>query len=531
LILNQEPEDARKFREDITDRLLDILEKLISKDREDRYEVLGLMIDDLRDVMNEKEIETYQFELPAPKPSQSIAVLPFINMSADPEQEYFCDGLTEELINALSKIQDLKVVARTSAFIFKGGSYDVRKIGRKLDVKTILEGSVRKSDNQLRIIVQLINVMDGYHLWSEKYDRELKDIFKIQEDISLSIVDILKIKLQEVEKEKLTKRFTDNIRAYNLCQQGISLMYLQLNQSVINKAIEYFHQALEEDPYYILAMVGLAGCDFNMAYFGLKRSSDAFQNSKKYLERIFKIDECSSEGFSMLGYAKACYEWDWNEAKSAWQHSLELNPNNLDALQGYSINRVSWGEFDLARKLTRRAKTIDPLAPYTEICCAFPDFYTARYNKVMNNLSKYLELHLSTSWWGLWYLWRTLSIMNRSNEAAEACRISFITAGLNDIAQVMDKAGSDNAIYTAASSLAEIYKYHYVSPYDIAILFSHAGKQYEALNWVEKSVEEVDPKLHWLNVDPEWQSVRNDERFIKCLKTIGFITSTIGMSG
>ncbi|MGB8320187.1 MAG: protein kinase, partial [Ignavibacteriaceae bacterium] len=183
LILNQEPEDARKFREDIPDRLLDILEKLIAEDREDRYEVLGLMIDDLRDVMNEKEIETYQFELPAPKPSQSIAVLPFINMSADPEQEYFCDGLTEELINALSKIQDLKVVARTSAFTFKGGSYDVRKIGRKLDVKTILEGSVRKSADRVRISAQLINVMDGYHLWSERYEKELKDVFKIQDEI------------------------------------------------------------------------------------------------------------------------------------------------------------------------------------------------------------------------------------------------------------------------------------------------------------------------------------------------------------
>ncbi len=178
LILNQEPEDARKFREDIPDKLLNILEKSIAKDREDRYEDLGLMIDDLRNVTNEKEIQSYQFELPAPRPSQSIAVMPFVNMSADPEQEYFCDGLTEELINALSRIRDLKVVARTSAFTFKGGSYDVRKIGRKLDVRTVLEGSVRKSGSRVRITAQLINVIDGYHLWSERYDRELKDIFQ-----------------------------------------------------------------------------------------------------------------------------------------------------------------------------------------------------------------------------------------------------------------------------------------------------------------------------------------------------------------
>src|SRR3972149_4301139 len=156
LILNQEPEDVRKFRDNIPDKLLTILEKSIAKEREDRYEGTAYMLEDLRKITSKSESHLFQFELPAPRPSQSIAVMPFVNMSADPEQEYFCDGLTEELINALSRIQDLKVVARTSAFVFKGGSYDVRKVGRKLDVRTILEGSVRKSGVSLRVAVQLI---------------------------------------------------------------------------------------------------------------------------------------------------------------------------------------------------------------------------------------------------------------------------------------------------------------------------------------------------------------------------------------
>ncbi len=220
LILNQNPEDVEKYRKDVPERMLNILKKSIARNKNDRYMDLATMLEDLSKVTSKSEIESFEFELPAPIPSQSIAVLPFVNMSTDPEQESFCDGLTEELINALSKISDLRVVARTSAFAFKGGSYDAREVGKKLSVRTVLEGSVRKSGDKLRITAQLINVMDGYHLWSERYDRELKDVFDIQEEISLAIVDVLKVKFLEVEKEKLLKRYTDNIEAYNLYQQG-----------------------------------------------------------------------------------------------------------------------------------------------------------------------------------------------------------------------------------------------------------------------------------------------------------------------
>ncbi|HVO74280.1 MAG TPA: protein kinase [Ignavibacteriaceae bacterium] len=519
LILNQEPEDVKKFREDIPERLITILEKCIAKEREDRYEDLGYLIEDLKNIKNKQE---ESFQLPAPRPSQSIAVLPFVNMSADPEQEYFCDGLTEELINRLSKITDLRVVARTSAFTFKGGSYDVRKMGRKLDVRTVLEGSIRKSGNQLRITAQLINVMDGYHLWSDRYDKELKDIFKIQDEISLAIVDILKIRLFEVEKEKIIKKYTDNIEAYNLYLQGYYI-YNQQNLSMYNKAIEYFRQALEKDPNCAPAYTYLSGCEVSRAYYGLKRTCDVLQDAKKYVQKILEIDQTFSGGFELLGFICACFEWKWTEAESTWRRSLELNPNSVEALRLYSINRVSWGQFGFARKLIGRALIIDPLSDYNNAVASFPDFYEFKYEFVVKRLSKYLELN-SPLWWGLWYLWRTFSLMNRKEEAVEACKKYFAFMGQNEIVRAMEQAGIHNAIGTAAFILAEVYKSHYLSPYDIAILFSHAGKQEEALHWVEESVKMVDPKLHFINVDPEWQSVRNDERFIKCLKTVGFIT-------
>ena len=527
LILNQEPEDVRKYRTNIPDKLLTILDKAIAKDREDRYEDTASMLEDLRKITSKDESHSFQFELPAPRPSQSIAVMPFVNMSADPEQEYFCDGLTEELINALSRIRDLKVVARTSAFTFKGGSHDVRKVGRKLDVRTVLEGSVRKSGNSLRITAQLINVMDGYHLWSERYDRELKDVFKIQDEISFAIVDILKVKILEDEKHKLVKRYTDNIEAYNFYQQGY-YFFNKVDLNLSDKAIAYFNEALKLDPNYALAYTGLGDCYFALAYFGAKRTCELISDIRKCIQKILEIDENLCECYDLLGLVDACLEWKRTEAGSAWRHSLELNPNNALALRNYSIYLVSMGQSDLARKFAERSKTIDPLSDYSEICVVFPDFYTAKYDRAFIRLSKYLEMN-PPFLWGLMFLWRTLSLMNRKEEAVEACKKIFLITGMNDIVQAMDKAGVDNAFGTAASSLAEIYKYHYLSPYDIAILFSHAGKQEEALFWVEKSIDDIDPKLHFLNVDPEWQNVRGDERFIKYLKKINF--NVIGSDG
>jgi TolB-like protein len=517
LILNQEPDDVRKFREDVPERFLTILEKSLAKDREDRYEDLGCLLEDLKNIESKQE---ESFQLPAPRPSQSIAVMPFVNMSADPEQEYFCDGLTEELINTLSRIRDLKVVARTSAFAFKGGGMDVRKVGRKLDVRTVLEGSVRKYGDSLRITTQLINVMDGYHLWSEKYDRELKDVFKIQDEISLAIVNVLKVKFLEEEKAKLQKRYTDNLEAYNLYLQGLHFF----NKSNFSfKAVEYFHLALEKDPNFAIAYTGLGWCYFTLAYFSIKRTSDVKSDLKKYIEKALEIDENLSEAYDLLGLYNACFEWKWNEAQSAWQHSVDLSPNNVMALLSYSINRSSWRDFDFARKLVARAQEIDPLWDYGEICAALPDFCTTKYDKVVNRFSKYLELD-PPFWWGLWMLWRVLSLMNRKTEAVEACKKTFLIAGLNEVVQAMEKADTENAIEAAARSMAEIYKFHYTSPYDIALLFSHAGKQEDALLWLEKSIEDIDLKLHFIDVDPEWQAIRDDERFIKYLKTIGFRT-------
>ncbi len=387
-------------------------------------------------------------------------------------------------------------------------------------MRTVLEGSVRKSGDRLRITAQLINVADGYHLWSERYDRQLEDMFEVQDEISLAIVDALKIKLREAEREKLFKRYTDNVDLYNLFQQGY-YAFNQLDLRLIDKSIAYFLQAIEKDPNFAPAYAAMAGCYFIITYFGVKRSAEVKPLMKKYIQKALEIDPNLSAGHHVLALFTACMEWKHAEAEPAYKRSLELNPNDPMALQHYSINRTSVGEFEHAKKLAERARAIDPLSDYIELCVAFPDFYTARYDRVLERISKFMAGN-PPFLWGLWFLWRTYALVQQPTEAVEVCKKVFVTAGANIVSEAVEKAGVDHAFEAAASTMAEIYKQRYVSPYDVAILFAHAGKQEEALAWVDTSVQERDPKLHFLNVDPEWRSVRKDPRFVECLKAAGF---------
>ncbi len=301
LILNQDPEGLQTLRKDIPDTLLAIVEKSMAKEREDRYDDMASLLEDIRSIADLNVKRTDRFDLPAPLPSQSIAVLPFVNLTADPEQELFCDGLTEELIATLSRISDLKVVARTSAFVFKGGSVDVRKAGRKLDVRTVLEGSVRKSGDRLRITAQLINVADGYHLWSERYDRQLEDMFALQDEISLAIVDALKIKLQEAERENLFKRYTDKVELYNLFQQGY-YVFNQLDLKLLDKVhclLPSGHR--ERIPTMRRPTQRLRAAHFIITYFGVKRSAEVRPLMKKYIQKALEIDPNISQRTSCVG--------------------------------------------------------------------------------------------------------------------------------------------------------------------------------------------------------------------------------------
>jgi serine/threonine-protein kinase len=229
----------------------------------------------------------------------SIAVLPFVNMSADVENEYFCDGLAEELLNALAKIENLKVAARTSSFSFKGKNVNVDEIGRTLHVNSVLEGSVRKSGTRLRITVQLVNATDGYHLWSERYDREMQDIFDVQDEITLAVVDVLKLKLLGKEKEELLKRHTDNAEAYQLYLHG-RFFFFKRTPEGINKAIEYFEQAIELDSEYALAFAGLADCRTFLGFYEINSPAELVESIREEAYKALEIDATLAEAHTAV---------------------------------------------------------------------------------------------------------------------------------------------------------------------------------------------------------------------------------------
>jgi TolB-like protein len=291
---------------------------------------------------------------------KSVAVLPFKDMSPQQDQGYFCEGLAEELINALTQVRGLRVAARTSAFSFKGKDVDIREIGRILNVGAILEGSIQKSGKRVRITAQLINVSDGYHLWSERYDRSMKDIFAVQDEISLTIVDKLRVELMGGEREKITKRHTQDKNAYNLYLKGRYFWNRRFKGDMV-KAVSFYQKAISRDPNYALPYVGIADVFNIFGQWAYIHPKEAYSRSMAVLKRALEIDNTLSEAYSSLGFATMGYERDFPAAEAHLKHSIELNPANSYAHGWYAIYLGVFGRSEEALVEARRSVEIDPL--------------------------------------------------------------------------------------------------------------------------------------------------------------------------
>src|SRR4030095_13212685 len=271
----------------------------------------------------------------------SIEILPFVNVSADPDNEYFCDGLAEELINSLMKLDKLRVAARTSTFAFKGRESDVRYIGQNLNVNSVLEGSVRKSGDRLRITAQLINVADGYQMWSERYDRELADIFDVQDEITLSIIDALNVTLLNKEKAVLRKRYTDNAEAYQLYLKG--RLWNRRTANEFKSAIGYFQKAIELDNGYAIAHAGLADYYTVLAFYEGLPPHIAGEKAKGFANKAIELDNTIGETHSSYGVTLGAFDWKWTEARQAYRRAMEINPYYMPAYQYMAMNLLIQG--------------------------------------------------------------------------------------------------------------------------------------------------------------------------------------------
>jgi non-specific serine/threonine protein kinase len=359
-IVNENPEPLARYKSDVPDELQRIVGKAMEKNPEIRYQYVDDLRADLRKLKTELETGITKTLETSMKITPSIAVLPFINLSADPEQEYFCDGLAEELINALTHIKDLHVVARTSAFSFKGEKLDIREIGRKLNVETVLEGSVRKAASRLRMTAQLINVVDGYHLWAETYDRELKDIFDIQTDVAQNIAVALKAKLSPEEKERIEQKPTNNLEAYDYYLQGREYAERSYEKKDIEIAIELFEKAVSADPNFAEAYATIALEHCRMYWFGYDRSPERLGRAKEAIAKALNLKPDEPLVRAANGYYYYHGFRDYARALDEFSFAQRKEPGN--ALYNASIGAIQrrLGKFEDALQNLKIAFQYDP---------------------------------------------------------------------------------------------------------------------------------------------------------------------------
>jgi serine/threonine protein kinase/Tfp pilus assembly protein PilF len=521
-ILNEEPPSILDLRKEIPTELGQVVEKALVKKPEERYQSVEELLADVRAIREKFETADAKTALKE-KILPSIAVLPFLNMSADPEQEYFCDGMAEELISALTKIENLHVPARISAFAFKGEKIDVREIGRKLNVATVLEGSVRKAGNRLRITAQLINVADGYHLWSERFDRELDDVFAIQDEISIAIVDKLKIRILKGEKEKLVKRYTDNLEAYSLYLKG-RYYWNSLTPEGWEKSFECYQKAIEIDPTYALAYVGLSIWHQSLAFWGDVPPSQAIPKSREFAQKAIELDDSISDAHNSLAVVYALYDWNWSAAEKEFKRSIELDPTNALGYVNYAIILTNWKRFEEALVYARRAQKLDPLSSMINTWVSIILMYAGQYEEAVEGLQQVIAKDP-----GFWqpHLWLCFAFISGSmfEEAVSAGEKAVELSGRASIAKAVLActyflSGRSKKGEELLESLQERSQSTYVPATFFVWIYSARNDTDKAFRWLQKAAKENDPWICWYGVGPN--ALRADDpRFDALLKKIG----------
>lgn len=462
------------------------------------------------------------------RPPKSVAVLPFLNMSNDPEQEYFSDGMAEEILNSLSHLKDLKVASRTSSFQFKGKDFDLQEVGEKLSVGTVLEGSVRKQGNKIRIIAQLINLEDGFHLWSEKYDRNMDDIFAIQDEIALAITENLKIILLEKEKAIITKSLTQNTEAYEFYLKG----RFYLNKRFLLQSLEQFKKAVEIDPGFAKAYAGLADAYIVLGFYNFLPAKEAMPKAKQAADTAIQIDNSLCEPYCSLGMYYASYEWNWNEAKHNFLTSIQFNSRYVQSHVWFGHYYLSWieGKFEEGLKHLDMAIELEPHNAMSYINKYAVLFTLSRFEEAFDIARKGYEMDtdslIGNRIMGFAYLYK--------KEYAKASKYLKFASKLSnhaafnqvDLINLYTSIGGGEKAMTLMEDLKiKREEGNYVSSCLMSFASGFVGNIEEAINWLEKAYQERDAYLCILRYYP-WVPVRlrQHPRFESLLSKMNFPT-------
>jgi serine/threonine-protein kinase len=451
-----------------------------------------------------------------PAATRSIAVLPFVNASPDPENEYLSDGITDELIDALAKIAGLRVSSRTSVFALKGKSLDVRAVGALLGASVVLEGTVRKAGERLRITAQLTSTDDGRLLWSQRYDRQLVDVFTIQDEIAGTIVSTLRATMFADLSEHVPRRYTENIHAYGLYLKGRYAWNKRTREGVA-EAIEYFQQAIAEDPNYAPAYAGLADSYALDVDYRAVPVAEPFDRAKEYARKALAIDEAVPSAHASLAWSLFIYDWDWEGADREFRCAIELNPRYASAHQWFAFLLAARGQHDAALLEGHTALELDPASVSIRRGVGWLYYYARRYDQARDHLARAIEMNpMAVESHRI--LAVTLAQQGEVRDAERVLReaLTLPAAGAFTRAELGWLLARSARAAEAEALLAEIHalaRDHYVSPVPFAILHIGLGNLDTALDWAERAYAERRGWLAYLNVNPIFDPLREHPRF------------------
>ena len=450
--------------------------------------------------------------------------MPFVDLSQAKDQEYFCDGISEEILDALAKVEGLRVVARTSSFAFKGRNADVGEIAQKLNVGNVLEGSLRREGNRVRVAVQLINARDGFHMWSQTFERELESVFAVQDEITRSVVEALKIKLAVA----LPAHKQPNTEGYDLYLKGRYFLNRK-TQVDAQRATDYFQQALAKDPNDAMAYAGLADSYSSLVFpLGAVAPREVMPKAKEAALRALAIDNALGEAHASLAYITFFYDWDWAAAEREFKRALELNPNNADTHHWYSHFLMGQGRVEESLTQSKRALELSPFDMLFNVHLGWHNLYARQYDQALEQIEKAIEMDEN---FAQAYPWRGL-ILEQQGKYAEAIAafqkaINLFPGGSSvakaELAHAYAVSGDREAAQKIIAELQELAKTKYVSSFQIAAIYAGLGEKDEVFAWLEKAFAERSDGLVNLNAEQRFDNLRSDPRFTDLARRVRLV--------
>jgi TolB-like protein/Tfp pilus assembly protein PilF len=455
---------------------------------------------------------------------ESVAVLPFANDSADPDAEYLSDGITETLINNLSQISNLRVVARSTVFRYEGKNIDPQKAGTDLHVRAVVTGRLLQRGSTLIVRAELMDVTTGAQLWGGQYNRKPEDVFAFQDDLSREISEKLRLQLTGNEKQRLTKRYTEDAEAYRLYLKG-RYHWNKRTPDGVQKAIEYFQQALEKDPAYSLAYAGLADTYAYLSFFNVIPSRQAMPKAKAAAAKALEIDHDLAEAHVSLGYVSFTYEWDWLAAGEHFEQALALNPAYSRAHTFYAFYLSSLGRSEEALAVAKRALDLDPASPAVSHSLAVQLYLARKFDRASKQAHNTLEMDanfaVSYAVLGEAYLSKGmyregLSALEKYSTLSRGGAASFALLGY-----LHARSGERKRSLEMIEELKTASKQSFVPALFIALVYAGLEDKDQAFTWLDKAYEERFNRLAYLKVEVLWDPLRSDPRFTDLLRRVG----------